>query len=252
MGLSSNSLIHLTDKKSDLIKILTGSFKIKYCHEVINLKGKKPLDMLVPVVSFFDIPFSQLHKHFESYGHYGIGLSKSWARKNKLNPVLYVDNNSNIGNGIRHIFDSITKVEKRILKWNNDQKATLDILRYLKNYQDTLIRKDKEPIEDYRFSDEREWRHVLDSNSTHQFIGWSGNGTHEEISALKARLNSAIKDERLAFEPNDINYIIVKYETERDEILKLISDTYGENLLQKEMRRLNSRVISTQQVLSDF
>lgn len=99
MGLSSNTIIHFTKNKSSLAGILKETFKDKYCHETVsNLEGKH--EFLVPIVSFSDIPFSQILNHINSYGCYGLGLSKSWAESKGLNPVLYLDNRSTLTKNI--------------------------------------------------------------------------------------------------------------------------------------------------------
>lgn len=87
MPLSSNSLIHFTKNKSTLCGILENDFKIKYCLETINAKRHQYIGA-VPMVSFCDIPLSEVKDHIKKYGAYGIGLSKQWGIKNGLNPVL--------------------------------------------------------------------------------------------------------------------------------------------------------------------
>ncbi len=76
MALSSNSLIHLTQKKEALIGILENNFKIKYCYEIINTSSGK-INAAFPMVSFCDIPLSQIKEHINKYGSYGIGLKKN-------------------------------------------------------------------------------------------------------------------------------------------------------------------------------
>jgi hypothetical protein len=99
MGLSSNTLIHFTKSIKALSGILTEHFKIKYCQEIVySISDNSKL--IVPMVSFCDIPFSQIINHIDSYGYYGIGLKKEWAEKNGLNPVLYIEKNSLLSDNI--------------------------------------------------------------------------------------------------------------------------------------------------------
>lgn len=93
MGLSSNSVIHFTRKISSLKGILSNDFAIRYCLEEIHSQNEF-IKLLIPMVSFCDIPFSQIITQVNSYGSYGIGLSKKWAESNGLNPVLYLEKNS--------------------------------------------------------------------------------------------------------------------------------------------------------------
>jgi hypothetical protein len=93
MGLSSNSIIHFTNSKESLIGILNDNFKLFYCKENIII-GNRTFEFAVPMVSFCDIPLSEVKAHIEKYGKYGIGLTKEWAEKQKLNPVLYIEKDS--------------------------------------------------------------------------------------------------------------------------------------------------------------
>ncbi len=96
MPLSSNTLIHFTANKEALKGILADNFKLKYCKEVLNWGDKSPMELYVPMVSFCDIPLSQIKEHISRYGHYGIGLTREWAVANKLNPVLYIQPGSSL------------------------------------------------------------------------------------------------------------------------------------------------------------
>ena len=163
MGLSSNSIIHITAYREALEGIIKDNFDVRCCRENVLLNDKS-FPCLVPMVSFCDIPLSQVKNHLESYGDkdkkaYGIGLTKEWAVKMKLNPVLYVEKESALANSYCYsIFKSLNG--SKLSEFTNSQKSILDILRYMKNYQGDLVRKGKKTIDNYRFSDEREWRYV--------------------------------------------------------------------------------------------
>lgn len=66
-------------------KILMGSFSISYCKETFVLDNARPYILGIPMVSFCDIPLSQILDHVKKYGNYGIGLSKEWAKSKGLN-----------------------------------------------------------------------------------------------------------------------------------------------------------------------
>ena len=46
------------------------------------------------MICFCDIPLHLIADHINEYGQYGLGLSREWALKGKLNPVFYYQMNS--------------------------------------------------------------------------------------------------------------------------------------------------------------
>ena len=90
MGLSSNSIIHFTSEKENLKSILKSNFRPFYCREEIIIDNR-PMTYAAPMVSFCDIPLSEIKSHINKYGAYGLGLTKEWAERNRLNPVLYFE-----------------------------------------------------------------------------------------------------------------------------------------------------------------
>lgn len=76
--LSANTLIHFTRSKENLKKILEENFRIYNCRESVILGGK-PSEFYVPMVSFCDLPLSEVKDHISKYGNYGIGMTKAWG-----------------------------------------------------------------------------------------------------------------------------------------------------------------------------
>ncbi|MCG8208374.1 abortive infection system antitoxin AbiGi family protein [Tenacibaculum finnmarkense] len=252
MGLSSNSIIHFTGKLSNLKGILNGGFDIRYCRETFYSKSKCR-DLLVPMVSFCDTPFSQIKEHVKSYGSYGIGLSKKWAEKNGLNPVLYLEKNSTLSENIlNELYSKIKGENDSVDKLSSSDKQAFDVLRYIKNYQGDLNRVDKKTIKDYRFSDEREWRFVMNTNIKQRpFAMIPETTTEAQTSRAKKTHNDKIKNQKLKFLPEDISYIIIKSENQRDSVIQALEKANGEQA-HKAVKRLTSRIISTEQLVTDF
>jgi hypothetical protein len=249
MGLSSNTILHTTNKKG-ILGILEGlHFKPTYCNENI-IAGKNRINAAFPMVSFSDFPVSELKYRF-SYGRYGIGLTKAWAIREKLNPVLYVEKRSKLAEDYYRQFISIQTAldENRLdMEW---KRGAFNLLSFMKNYQGHLkIERLKIDNKNYRFSDEREWRFVpsrkvLEENK----IAFYFKGDFYEKNKVKC--NEKLRPLKLSFSFADINYIIVDKEIEIDEFIEKIN-SYHPHLTNTEINKICSRIISTTRIKNDF
>ena len=248
MGLSSNTLVHLTSEKNSLVGILKEGFKVKYCNEKILTKDGV-ISSAFPMISFSDIPLSELSTHLESYGNYGIGLKKSWAKENGLNPVLYFDDSSILGAQIRSTFKEVNERIKKKELQSDSFEIAINIFSYSKNYEGTL-KTSKITKENYRFSDEREWRYVpskQELQNAKRFIALSNYSTSEQ----KKDANNTLSHIRLKFKADDINYIFVKDEDEISEFINIIRESHGKESFGS-VERLMSRIITTDQIKTDI
>lgn len=245
MSLSSNSIIHFSKNKSHLEGILKDNFHISYCLESVNF-GETPWRFHAPMVSFCDIPLSEIKNHIQNYGVYGIGLTKEWAARKGLNPVLYVQSNSFLSSSfMKSMREFVFAKGNKVSEFSPEVKAHLDILRYMKNYQGNLTRKG-ETIENYRFSDEREWRYVPSYESDCNMI--VGTNIFKDV---KKEVEEKVRPLRLEFEPNDIKYIIVSKDDEIEEFLDILGKA-KRKYAYEDVKRLNTRIITTEQIMSDF
>lgn len=245
MGLSSNSLIHFTPEKDALIGILRDDFKIYYCAEKIVTK-KGIFQAAIPMVSFCDIPLSEIKIHIENYGCYGLGLKKSWAIREGLNPVLYIEKESDLGSEIRNTFE-IMLGNKDLSKLTEEENTVLNLLRYMKNYQNTLTRNGKN-IPEYRFSDEREWRYVPSKELATVLLSLDEYETNDQ----KAEANKKLEKLRLTFTPDDISYIIINDESEIGEFITILRSAKGKKYIHDQVERLITRIFTTEQIKTDI
>lgn len=241
MPISANSIIHFTKSKEALQGILQDNFKIHYCIEEVD-SSDNHFKMAIPMVSFCDITLSQVKVHMDKYGEYGIGLTKEWAIRNGLNPVLYMDKNSMLANSFINFFDDYLKAKT---SFNIQEKQFLDLARYTKNYQGDLERNGK-IHKDYRFYDEREWRYTLSHNEHENFALPVGDDFDKE------EVNQKINEFRLIFEPNDIKYIIIKDEEEINEFINVLRKAKGKNFSMNDVEKLTTRIITSTQIYEDF
>lgn len=252
MALSSNTIIHFTNKKEALLGILEDNFRISFCKEGTYL-GDKRWTFYVPMVSFCDIPMSEIKDHIGKYGSYGIGLTKEWALEKRLNPVLYVSRGSFMSENYRvatkHFLSNISN--NRNIKATNEADenggmALLDIFRYMKNYEGKLERKSEE-IDNYRFSDEREWRYVPEFSKYKDMMVQK-----KEFDGNTDHYSSVYKDHRLEFEPDDIKYIIINDDSEIKEIVSHLRFVKGGKYSSDAVERLTTRILTAEQIKGDF
>jgi hypothetical protein len=246
-NISSNSIFHFTSSKENLQGILRDFFKIKYCRELMPFLEEQ-IVLYIPMVSFCEIPLSQVKEHISKYGGYGIGLERSWAIRNRLNPVAYVERNSCLSSSyydaIRTFFTKFDELEG---DERNGLKNFCEFLRYMKPYQGRLERKSGNSVENYRFADEREWRYVtpLDSNVVPLFY-------EEHYAQEKSSADASLENERLLFQPGDIKYIFVRSDPEICEIFDFLRKQVDGKYSQDESEILMSRIVTTKQIEEDF
>jgi hypothetical protein len=202
------------------------------------------------MVSFSDFPVSEL-KYRQSYGKYGIGMSKIWANKNKLNPVIYMAKQSQL---TRDYFNQFTDIHKDVMLGRPNKNwfdSIIYMLSFMKNYQGHLVI-ERLGIDNksYRFSDEREWRYVpikkeLKEIEAPLFL----NGSN--YSSDKDKWNNMLSPLTLKFLLEDINYIIIEKDTEINDFIKYIKECHPQ-LTEIESHALCSRIISFVRIRNDF
>lgn len=243
MALSSNSLIHFTKNSESLKGILNEGFKVKYCLEnLVTSEGN--LNYSIPMVSFCDIPLSSIKDHIIKYGGYGIGLTQEWGKAQKMNPVLYIDNNSSLAAGFYKAYMSMFTARK-ISEITENEGNLANVVRYMKNYEGELNRAENVTA-NYRFADEKEWRFVPDPKDAQLFVKGA-----LLTPAIKTKMNDKVSKLRLTFQPKDIKYIIVNDETEISEFIEVLRKSKAKHSLE-DIERLITRIITTEQILTDF
>lgn len=248
MPLSSNTLIHFTEEKECIKGILQENFKVFNCRESIVLGGGLA-SWIIPMVSFCDIPLSEIKDHISKYGDYGVGMTKEWAIRRGLNPVLYIAQQSTLSESYRRAWNCFNVAEGLDAhQWTDGQKALADVLRYIKNYEGELSRKGQ-TTPDYRFSDEREWRYVPAYSEACDMLlsaSWYDFDDNKQIS------DSKLDSYQLEFEPNDIKYIIIKSDTEIGEFIDHLRRAKGKKYSLHEVERLTTRILTVEQIMSDI
>lgn len=266
-NISTKTVFHFTNW-TNLLGILKDNFHPKYSIETVHLFGSTSMEIAIPTVSFCDIPLSQIKEHVQDYGSYGIGMTKSWAFKNGLNPVIYLKKNSVLSNQFKNIFSSkefLTEIGQILERCKPSPReetletiintlpplilsfySLLSFLCYIKEYEGFSKKRNGKKV----FYNEKEWRYVPYSFENLEYLirPKSALDTHEKIMEA----NSKIKNSKLNFTPTDINYIIVKNDTEILEMIKELEKIKGSKYSADTIKKLTSRIITYEQIKNDF
>lgn len=253
-------LFHFTKEQINLFDILDSNFKVSYAREKVEgLETKR--EFAVPMVSFCDLKLSELKVHMGNYGNFGIGLTKKWANRNGLNPVMYINKycpfTDNFNNSLNSVYKKIgSHTEGSIFQGISDNNIKIfDAYRYIKNYEGTLTR-DGETTENFRFADEREWRYVppITEEGIPPFVAKS----NIDSPTKKDKYNTIAQGVRLNFEPNDIKYLIVESDNDINDLIshlrneKLNSTSLNSHFTPDIIDRLSSRILTAEQIHSDM
>lgn len=267
-NISANTLFHFTNSLDKIESILLNEFYPRYCLEDHRMFCDQEsvlysyFERAIPMVCFCDIPLSQISKHINVYGGYAVGLSKEWGESQKISPVMYASPTSSSTVAIRESFSQLLQnLDSDAVERGGVYKAISRIgflldsfITYTKPYKGKVFRNDMLSDEEVVFYDEREWRFVPDpeqrtsaglplSLSKDQFLDT------KQMADANATISSRFK---LSFEPKDIKYIIVKYDSEILPMIDKVTHIKGPKYSYNDVRLLTTRIISMDQILSDF
>ena len=250
---NADCLFHFTKEKEHFLSILNSGFKPSYCPENWDFYVGIDYYVAIPMVSFCDIPLSKTHIHSKQYGDYAIGLDKNWGKHNSITPLSYLYYNSKISTALKLLFknlDDSTNLAE-IYKHNN-RVGINNILKFCKSLKGipfkNIIKNEMGELNDFEeehFSNEQEWRWVP---VTMPIIHKNDKETNKQFDEYIKTKNKKFS-QNLTFRSDDIKYIIISKEPEREEIIKAIRHlAYSE----EEYHILISKIISMQQIKEDF
>lgn len=253
--LSTRSVFHFTRGISPINNIIKEGFKVSFSNEKFILSGDVSyIEMQIPMISFCDIPLSQIKDHVWKYGSFGIGLTKEWAERKKLNPVIYISKHSYLAESIQTTIEQYSlRVKANSNQAIGDDFANFDITRYVKNFEGRLERKGKLMDENYRFSDEREWRYVPKHNNDNSPYVKPRSLLQEEGLNFDDYMRPYLEEIshiRLKFEISDISYLILKCDLCVSEFFNLIHEEGG--ISEEDINYLRTKVLTVEQIEGDF
>lgn len=276
-SLRTSSLFHYTDFNS-LKRILAGGLVPNYCSEDLTVGGRQFVIGL-PMVCFCDIPLTRTAEFTKRYGRHAIALSKKWAAKKGINPVLYAVDDDIIvslhfflnyestllqqvieAGGNPHSLNINLNDPRSVgnivpfINHNNAAAANRKLLGYIKRYESEWQGK---PLVNYV---ENEWRYVVgDSEQTRWFwnradyMAWRGN-----LDEPKPIPGENLLSHCLTFEVDDVTHIILEKEEQVARMIDFIDSDkftriggYGE-ISTNDKTVLISRIISLERIAKDF
>lgn len=203
---SNNILIHFTNSSDKLISILENSFfRLKYCKEEFSIMSDKMISKNVhPMVSFSEQNILELQTKEITYGRFGIALNSQWIIENNIQPVMYIEKDSQVAKSLAVLL----KHRRTLPKGDKLRLPIMTIKGFVKN---TIGYNSYFDIPNFVFKNENEWRYV----PTKQQIG---NGVVSENRSTfeqnEKKYNDRLLDFPLKFRHNEI--IKIFYDTDKD------------------------------------
>ena len=295
---SANTIFNFMKKSSYLKEILQKKAIIpRYCKENFEYLNIHNEDIFFPEAfvlqkCFCDIPLHKLtesfnlnpvgenyqrlstnekkkiknnYTHTDFYGEYGIAFSKGWAEKNDLQPIHYLNEQSQYTKNFAEMIGNVMDAADISDLYVDD---ILDRLCFIKPLRGIMKRKneketgDKIEIEFQKnFHDEKEWRYVPSKEVTktvniERVI--ANSYLLEENIDINQKLNTLQYEKIwLHYDYKDIRYIIVPDASARIEIINTIIDIPREKfnsetdiMIQKYI--LISRIMVLEEIRKDW
>lgn len=224
----------------------------RYCEEDIRyLKVRGMRRMAYPMKCFCDINLNKLGTHMLWYGCNGLAFSKSWGMERNIQPVQYINPDSELRKDFTEAFRSALGEDNR-----GESKSHVKLknfllheLMYYKPYQGTAVQRTTKKKHKKCFSDECEWRFVpkvselgMPQIITEKFL--SGKVLQEYSDSL-----GGIPEVSLSFEYEDLKYVIVE---SRHDYFELMREIGGWDLSENEKYALLSKIIIWENSKGDF
>ncbi|MBD2753746.1 abortive infection system antitoxin AbiGi family protein [Spirosoma validum] len=303
-NLSANTLFHFTPRKW-LLSIFENGFIPRYSAEFApeqdkgyfnnfpivkefakgeggkliekDLTGSHQVTHYIPMICFCDIPLTSLVKHMNVYSSFGLGLTKEWAIAKKLNPIMYVNEESDYFGRIagmlfmldmtfRMLQEPYSQIENHFPNLHNNANfekiGTMNIFQgqlfsdlykyiktHLKPYQTKNVYRNQPPP--YRYYDEKEWRYVPflpDSEKLPSLI--EGILADDKIAAL----NKQMEKHPLSFTPKDVKYILVEKDSDIEFVVGILNDIRirTNKFSPEDINQLTTKIMTRTQIEEDF
>lgn len=253
-SVTSASILCKYMKKPEYLYDILKNFAIKprYVNEITDYLGIVGINSItIPMICFCDIPFSKVSKHTDNYGEYGIAFYKDKCYVNNVQPVTYVNPDSNYYSDLR---DTLS----RLL---NSDKILEEEWRYLANFMLTQMVYSKPIVGDMiinnkkkrlLFKDECEWRYIPNLPDNMDLVLSPEKATPEGMEIYnKALATKKCENTWFKFTPDDICYLIVPSEAEALNLINFIN-TKMKRVDRTTRNKLISKIEITSKIVQDY
>lgn len=202
-------LIHVTSSYNNLVSILKeSSFRLKYCKEEFATPEKEISRRVHPMVCFTEQNVNYLSTQNITYGMYGIAMTPDWVVRNNIQPLLYIEEKSNVANALAKLLLH----RKKLMKGHPLRLPIMTIACFTKNAvgRNSYLNQD-----DFLFKNENEWRYVPCKNDIGNYYISESRST---FNKNPEKYNERLKSYPLKFE---IKNIIMIYCNTKDECEKI-------------------------------
>lgn len=240
----SDTLFHFTKNIDTLKSILKNGFWPRYSLEDFRWYNPQMDFISYPMVCFCDIPLTRLREHVNFYGDYGLGMTKQWAKKNGLNPVVYLSQSTPLLNALVRLFGkNPTSFGGYYLESAEDVNS---ILSYIKPIEGNITINGR--IIYKEFYQENEWRYVPKAPTICQ---WISKEVYSNNVSLFPFNEGAKFYGALHIVPTDVKYIFVKFDYEIPNMINYIQQEFG-HYPENDFKILMSRIVSLESINVDL
>ena len=224
----------------------------RYCKEDVSYLRIEGVDEIAfPMRCFCDINFHKLSEHIFWYGKYAIAFSKEYGINNGVQPITYVNPDSELADDFRIAFGQALK----------NKNHTEEVTTYLKNYivHQLMYMKPIQGdtwnhlVEEYQpkcLMDESEWRFVPDVTMYNMKQAITDKSELDKsVLIFQSNALNGREECSLRFSYDEVKYIIIAELAEIDRLEKLFDEL---NLERSESNRLMSKVIVWDEWKGDF
>lgn len=247
---SANSLFNFMRKIDYLKKILSNkAFIPRYYEEIIDYLGMDNVEKIVfPMTCFCDIHVQKIKYHCYDYGNIGIGMSKKWGVSKGIQSIHYINNNSRIYKELSRLFvkEDSPENETIIEEYKN---YILEHILFIKPLVGKMYIRGE--YTEKNFHDEKEWRYIPKINNDID-IPLILPQEYSNISAYHIFSEAINRYEELwlKFEYDDIKYLFLENEEDRQDIIDYIINDL--DIEENEKYKLISKIIVLDQIKEDM